>query len=75
MKLQIERWPNDEGFLISVNTHDQFTGLDLNAVDAHALRDLQTRNLGLKQAIEAAWVDCGLPTFLRYLRDYIKSLR
>ena len=34
---------------------------------------LQAENQRLKEAIEEAWDDAGLPTFLRYLRDYIKS--
>ncbi len=72
MKLQIEAWPNDAGFLLSVNTHDQVTGIDLCAVDAEAFRDLQAENQRLKEAIEADWDHAGLPTFLRYLKDYIK---
>jgi hypothetical protein len=73
MKLQIQPWPNDAGFMLSVNTHDQVTGLSLNAVDAQAFRDLQTENQDLKEAIEESWDAAGLPTFLRYLRDYIQS--
>jgi hypothetical protein len=53
MKLQIQPWPNDAGFMLSVNTHDQVSGVDLNE----------------------AWDEAGLPTFLRYLRDYIESRR
>jgi hypothetical protein len=73
MKLQIEAWPNDAGFLLSVNTHDQVTGIDLSAVDAEAFRDLQAENKRLKEEIEADWDLAGLPTFLRYLKDYIKD--
>jgi hypothetical protein len=73
MKLQIQPWPNEAGFMISVNTHDQVAGLDLSAVDALAFRELQAENQRLKEAIEHAWDEAGLPTFLRYLRDYIKS--
>jgi len=73
MKLQIQTWLNDAGFMLSVNTHDQVTGVDLSAVDAQAFRELQAENQRLKEAIEEAWDDAGLPTFLRYLRDYIKS--
>ena len=73
MKLQIEAWPNEAGFLLSVNTHDQVTGIDLCAIDAEAFRDLQAENKRLKEAIEAEWDHAGLPTFLRYLRDYIKD--
>jgi hypothetical protein len=73
MKLQIQPWPNDAGFMLSVNSHDQVTGVALNAVDAQAFRDLQVENQRLKEAIEEAWDAAGLPTFLRYLRDYIQS--
>jgi hypothetical protein len=73
MKLQIQTWLNAAGFMLSVNTHDQVTGIDSSAVDAQAFRDLQAENQRLKEAIEQAWDDAGLPTFLRYLRDYIKS--
>jgi hypothetical protein len=73
MKLQIQTWPNEAGFMLSVNTHDQVTGLDLGAADAQVFRDLQADNQRLKERIEQSWDDAQLPTFLRYLRDYIKS--
>ena len=73
MKLQIEAWPNEAGFLLSVNTHDQVTGIDLCAIDAEAFRGLQAENQRLKESIEAEWDRAGLPTFLRYLKDYIKD--
>jgi hypothetical protein len=75
MKLQIQPWANDAGFMLSVNTHDQVTGVHLGEVDALAFRDLQEENQRLKEAIERAWDEAGLPTFLRYLRDYIESRR
>lgn len=75
MKLQIQPWPNDAGFMLSVNTHDQVTGVHLGEGDARAFRDLQEENQRLKEAIERAWDEAGLPTFLRYLRDYIESRR
>jgi len=59
--------------MLSVNTHDQVSGLDLQAGDGQAFRELQVENQRLKEAIEQAWDAAGLPTFLRYLRDYIKS--
>jgi hypothetical protein len=73
MKLQIQPWPNDAAFMLSVNTHDQVTGIALGALDGDAFRDLQAENQRLKEAIEQAWDDADLPTFHRYLRDYIKS--
>jgi hypothetical protein len=71
MKLQIQPWPNPAGFMLSVNTHDQVVALDPDSGDAGAFRALQAENQILKEAIELAWDQAGLPTFLRYLRDYI----
>jgi hypothetical protein len=73
MKLQIQPWPNPAGFLLSVNTHDQVLAIDPNSADAPAFRALQAENQRLKEAIEQAWDQAGLPTFLRYLRDYLES--
>jgi hypothetical protein len=75
MKLQIQPWPNEAGFMLSVNTHDQVAGVNLSEVDAQVFRDLQAENQRLKELIEKAWDDAALPTFLRYLRDYIESRR
>ncbi len=71
MKLQVQPWPNPAGFLLSVNTHDQVLALDPNDADVEAFRSLQVENQRLKEEIEAAWDAAGLPTFLRYLRDYL----
>ena len=73
MKMQIQPWSNAAGFMLSVNTHDQVAGLDVGAADAQAFRSLQAENQRLKEAIEQAWDELGLPTFLRYLREYIQS--
>jgi hypothetical protein len=73
MKLQIQPWPNAAGFLLSVNTHDQVLSIDPNSADAPAFRQLQAENQRLKESIEQAWDQAGLPTFLRYLREYIAS--
>jgi hypothetical protein len=73
MKLQIQPWSSGQGFLLSVNTHDQVLALDPNAPDASAFRALQAENQRIKLAIEQAWDEAGLPTFLRYLRDYIAN--
>ena len=72
MKLQVQPWANAAGFMLSVNTHDQVAGLDL-ATDAEAFRELQRENQQLKELIEQEWDAVGLPTFLRYLRDYIQN--
>jgi hypothetical protein len=71
MKLQVQPWPNDAGFMLSVNTHDQVLALDPDSGDMPAFRALQAENQRLKEAIEQEWDDAKLPTFNRYLRDYI----
>ncbi|MHC5544990.1 hypothetical protein ACYOEI_42685, partial [Singulisphaera rosea] len=71
MKLQVQPWPNEAGFMLSVNTHDQILSLD--AADADAFRELQTENQRIKEAIEQAWAVADLPTFLGYLRKYIED--
>ena len=73
MKLQIQPWPCSAGYMLSVNTHDQFVAFDPNAPDAEAFRALQSENARIKEAIELAWDAAGLPTFLRYLRDYLEE--
>ena len=42
-------------------------------LDDAAFRELQAENQRLKEVIEQAWDDAGLPTFLRYLREYIEQ--
>jgi hypothetical protein len=73
MKLQIQPWPNSAGFMISVNTHDQVAVMDVATADAEAFRQLQMENQDLKERIERAWEEEGLPTFLHYLREYIQN--
>lgn len=73
MKLQVQPWPNPVGYMLSVNTHDQVLALDPADPGADAFRVLQAENGRLKEAIEAAWDREGLPTFARYLRDYIEA--
>ena len=73
MKLQIQPWASVQGFLLSVNTHDQVLNLDPNSPDALVFRALQVENQRIKEAIEAAWDQAGLPIFLRYLLDYLAA--
>ncbi len=73
MKLQFQPWDNPEGLMLSVNTHDQIASFDLAPADADAFHRLQVENQELKEAVEQAWEAEDLPTFLRFLRDYIES--
>jgi hypothetical protein len=71
MKLQVQPWPTSVGYMLSVNTHDQVAGLDPRSPDLDQFLALQRANQAMKEQIESAWDGAGLPTFLRYLRDYI----
>lgn len=73
MKLQIQPWPTSVGYVLSVNTHDQVLGLERDAPDAAEFRALQAENQRLKERIEQAWDEESLPTFLRYLRDFLNT--
>jgi hypothetical protein len=75
MKLQVQAWPTPQGFLLSVNTHDQILSQGPGARDQEGARVIQQENQAHKEAIEAAWEAAGLPTFLAYLREYIQSHR
>ena len=73
MKLQVQPWPTTHGYMLSVNTHDQVAELDPSSPGSEAFRNLQAENARIKDAIEHAWDEAGLPIFLRYLRDYLKD--
>ena len=73
MKLQVQAWPTEAGFMVSVNTHDQVFAPQPGSQEAERFRRLQADNLRMKTQIEMAWDEGGLPTFLRYLRDYIEE--
>ena len=73
MKMQIQPWDAKDGFLLSVNTHDHALAPDPSSPDAEAFMALQAENQRLKVEIEQAWDEDGLPTFPRYLRDYLAS--
>ncbi len=73
MKMQVQPWPSKVGYLLSVNTHDQVVAIDPDSIDADAFRELQAENARVKEAVETAWDEAGLPTFLRYLRDFLDN--
>lgn len=78
MKLQIQPWPNLATYLLSVNTHDEVASslcasTSMANPDHEAFQVLQQRNQALKEAIEQAWDSAGLPTFHRYMQNYLTA--
>lgn len=73
MKLQVQPWPSEAGFLLSVNSHDQVAPPDPASPEAEAFRALQAANQQYKEQIESDWEASGLPTFLGYLKHYIQN--
>jgi hypothetical protein len=73
MKMQIQSWPTSVGYLLSVNAHDQISGIPDDAPGMAEFREIQESNRVLKERIEQAWDEAGLPTFLRYLRSYLED--
>ena len=72
MKLQVQPWPSPAGFLLSVNTHDQAMPPDRTRPKPRPSGPGRPPT-GVQAGIETAWEEAGLPTFLRYLRDYIEA--
>jgi hypothetical protein len=73
MKLQVQPWSGASGYLLSVNNHDQVPAQALAPDEVDRYRALQAENQRIKDAIETAWDREGLPTFFRYLSDYLED--
>lgn len=71
MKLQVQPWTGDSGYLLSVNSHDQVPEAAILPTDLERYRALQVENQRIKGLVEEAWDAAGLPTFNRYLKDYL----
>ena len=69
MKLQVQPWPHPQGYILSVNAHDQV--LHPHHSQDPAWRELRSKNQKIKEAIEEAWKQAGLPIFLTYLEGVI----
>src|SRR5262249_6999697 len=71
LKLQVISHDAGIHYLFAVDTHDAFK-MDPTHPDAAAWKKLQTANKELKEQIERAWEDEGLPTFNGLLRRELK---
>jgi hypothetical protein len=62
MKLVLRR-QGDEGYGFAVECHDQHFEVESTDPDAPRAHDLKRYNQALKETIESAWRDAGLPVF------------
>ncbi|MFO0958698.1 MAG: hypothetical protein U0800_14910 [Isosphaeraceae bacterium] len=71
MKLQVQPWAGPSGYLLSVNSHDHVPEAAILPAELERYRSLQVENQRIKSLVEEAWDGAGLPTFNRYLKDYL----
>jgi len=75
MKLRLTRPPNEQRYILLVDTHDAFLHADAGSSDAAGLEQLKEHNATVAAAINAAWDRAGLPTEHNYLRWKIAQAR
>jgi hypothetical protein len=69
LKMEIRPFPNQNGFVFWVNTHDQFFAPDARCRDGERWREVVSRNRELKQLVERAWAEAKLPTFVTAMQE------
>ena len=75
MKLQIQAWPNSDGYLLSVDTHDRLVSPTGFFIDPPGFQEFQRKNQEIKEEIESEWDRAGLPTFCSFMRNYLEESR
>ena len=75
MKLRLSRPPNEQAFVLSVDSHDAFLRAPPGSTDSRELERLKHSNAGIAAAIHAAWDDAGLPTERTYLRRKLREAK
>jgi len=75
MKLGIDRVSGSEDFVLMVDTHDKHFAKMVQQKELAEYRALLDHNDALKQSIERAWTEAGLPTFENYLRSHLADLQ
>jgi hypothetical protein len=72
MKLGINRVPETDDWVLTVDTHDESLLAVVHQEERAVLEGLVRLNAELKARIERRWGEAGLPTFARYIRDQLK---
>jgi hypothetical protein len=75
MKLGLDRVTGTDDFVLVVDTHDRHFAALVQGTEQDQYKALVDRNAGVKEAIETAWHEAGLPTFQGYLREKLKSMK
>ena len=75
MKLRLSRPPNDDVFILSVDSHDAFLFAPEGSSDAPALEELKKTNMSIASAVMQAWDSAGLLTERNYLRRKIHQAK
>ena len=75
MKLRLSRPPNDDVFILSVDSHDAFLFAPAGSSDSQALEELKKTNMSIASAVMNAWDAAGLLTERNYLRRKIHQAR
>jgi hypothetical protein len=74
MKLGVDRVCGTDDFVLVVDTHDKHFAMMVQQSEQERYKELLRHNDSVKQAIERAWTEAGLPTFENYLRGRLSGL-
>jgi hypothetical protein len=69
MKLLVAKWPEGQRYFFQVDAHDKHVVVPPEHPEYAALGELRRKNQILVDAIESAWSEAGLPTFVSCLND------
>jgi hypothetical protein len=75
MKLGIDRVSDSDEYVLVVDTHDTHFAEMIQQTEQAEYRQLLDRNQQIRETIEKAWTEAGLPTFEHYLRSRLAGLQ
>jgi hypothetical protein len=73
MKLAVDRIPETDDWVLSVDCHDRHILDSVPADQRQTLDALFRRNAALKRCIERRWTEAGQPTFENYIRGRLSG--
>jgi hypothetical protein len=72
MKMLARGCTEPPGFVLAVDTHDEFAGVPVPPNERAALQELRDYNHAVARRIVSAWEEAGLPTQATILQAYLK---